>query len=199
VTLTLAKVVAHPHHTFGHGIAAELISQAGDVMKIKFRFDENVVSEKDLNADSEMRLKMIRRANGFRGSAANSGSHASAFGKREAGARASNATFEQEDCAFGIDGRIDAVDVIEGLARIQRAVSLARGLQVGLESHAEMFVQHQVTAKAEKEASERGQRLTIRVTRVRCARAERIDRRGVIYAAGVRAVPRASKSEIDVE
>jgi len=154
VTLALAKVVAHPQHAFGHRVAAELIGETWDVMKVKFRFDKNVVREKDLNADSEMRLKMIRGADGFRGSAANSGSHASAFGEREAGARAPDAAFEQEDGAFSIDGRIDAVDVIEGLARIQWAVTLARGLQVGFESNSEMFVQHQVAAKAEKKSSE---------------------------------------------
>src|ERR1700733_4974087 len=99
-----------------------------------------MVRQEDLNAHSHMYVEMIRCSNWFRGSAADRRSNASTLRVREAGAGSAAAAFQKQGCALCGDGRVDTVNVIEGLAGRQRSISFARGLQTSLESNAKTLV-----------------------------------------------------------
>src|SRR5580658_7472614 len=106
-----------------------------------------------------MDQKVVGVPHGLRLRAADHASDALTLDKRKARLRSANSAFQLQHGAFAIDRRVDCVSMVERLPVFERAIILFSGLEVGLESDAEMFVEHQISPQAQEETVQSGCRL----------------------------------------
>src|SRR6185312_8614944 len=85
------------------------------------------------------------------------------LGQAETGACAANAALHLDLDAASIDGCENAVEIIKGLAVIERTVALLGGLEVDFGAHAVVFVEHDVSAETQEEPVERRGSLAERI------------------------------------
>ena len=152
----LAEVIAHGDGGFRDRIASELVCEIRHIVQVELRADEEVVRERDLQTGSQVDLEMSGAADGRSRRRAHGGSDAATLRDDETGAGAADSGLQLHDGAFGDEGLIDAIHIDEGLAVLERAVVLMRGLEVDFRADAEMLAEHDVAAEAQEEAVQLG-------------------------------------------
>src|SRR5690348_15809133 len=159
-----------------------------------------MLGQVELNADSRVYLKMVCASYRLRYARADRRSHARTLRERKACLGASDAALQLELHTLLIDRRINAIEIVECLAVLQRAVVASGRLEVDFCSNAKMFGEHEVAAKAQEETTKARRRLACRVSRREQAAAKCVGRGGsAIDALSGGFGMGASKTEIDVE
>jgi len=194
------EAIANPDRSTGNGVAAELVGQAVDVMKIELWAHEDMIGQENLHADTDVLLKMRRAADGLRRGAADRGPGALALRNREAGSSAADAALDPQAGPLGADRRVDRIHVVERLPVRQRPIVAHGGLDVRCKAGAKMFVEHNVAAEAEKETAQSRRGLAEWIRRRRSAGAKGVrQRRSIVQASAGGGVMKTSESQVDVE
>jgi len=141
-------------------VAPKLVREVGDVMQIERRADEEMIGQRDLQAGSEVKLKMSGTADGGGWGGTHGGAGAAALRDDEAGAGAAQSALQLYDGAFSDEWLIDPIHIDEGLAVLKRAVVPMSGLKVNFGADAEMLAEHDVASESQEEAIQLGRGLT---------------------------------------
>src|SRR5262249_37041994 len=142
----LAEVVANPNRALRHCVAAELLSKIGHIVQIELWADEQMLREEELDADSGMHLEMVSVPYRLGHVGTNSGSHARILCEGKTSSGASNSALQLQLHTLFIYGRVDAVEIVECLAVLQRTIVALGRLQIDFSADTEMLPEHYVAA-----------------------------------------------------
>jgi len=168
-------------------------------MKIESWLHEHVRRQEYLDANSSVDLKMIGGSYRQRLRRAHSGADATTLVQGKAGPCAANATQQLQHYALLHDRRVNAVNVIEHLAVLERTIIASGGLYIGLETRAEMLVEHDVSAEPEKESAQLPGGLAECISRTRRAGSKCIQGTGAIEAGSAGRIVIAPKAGMDIQ
>ena len=119
-------------------------------MKIVFRFDEDVLRQEDLQANSHVCLEMISAPTGSV-DVLQTAVPTQPLSVNEKLVRAPpTPPSRSSDKRLVATGAVDAVDVIERLPGGQRAIALARGLQTIFNANSKALEQHRLATEAQE-------------------------------------------------